>query len=82
MGRWLLDHVESGGGGPSSDAPRAQPLSTDRDVVAVQLAELSTQLTDEVGEHNMGLNIQAADVSEIHDAFEKIAGAMSGGAAG
>ena len=43
---------------------------------------LSQKLTDEVGEANSGVNIQAADVSEIDDAFEKIAGAMSGGAAG
>ena len=42
---------------------------------------LSQRLTDEVGEHNSGVNIQAAEVSEIDDAFEKIAGRMSGGAA-
>ena len=34
-----------------------------------------------MGEHNSGVNIQAAEVSEIDDAFEKIAGRMSGGAA-
>lgn len=34
------------------------------------------------GEANTGLNIQAANVSEIDEAFEKVAGAMSGGAAG
>merc|ERR1712100_940130 len=43
---------------------------------------MSQKLTDEVGEGNMGLNIQASDVSEIDEAFEKVAGAMSGGAAG
>jgi len=45
--------------------------------------KMSTKLTDEVGEANTGLNIQAAEVSEIDEAFEKVAGAMaSGGAAG
>ena len=43
---------------------------------------LAQRLTDDVGEANVGLSIQAADVGEIDDAFEKIAGAMSGGAAG
>jgi len=43
---------------------------------------LSQKLTDDVGEANTGLNIQAARVSEIDEAFEKVAGAMSGGAAG
>ena len=44
---------------------------------------MSAKLTDEVGDANTGLNIQATDVSEIDEAFEKVAGAMaSGGAAG
>ena len=42
---------------------------------------MSQKLTDEVGEANTGLNIQAANESEIDEAFEKVAGAMSGGAA-
>jgi len=43
---------------------------------------MSHRLTDEVGEFNNGLNIQAANVSEIDEAFEKVAGAMTGGASG
>ena len=43
--------------------------------------KMSSKLTDEVGELNAGLNIQAANVSEIDEAFEKVAGAMTGGAA-
>ena len=44
---------------------------------------LSQKLTDEVGEHNSGLNIQAADTDEIDEAFERVAGAMaSAGASG
>jgi len=35
---------------------------------------MSHRLTDEVGEFNNGLNIQAANVSEIDEAFEKVAG--------
>ena len=42
---------------------------------------LSKQLTDEVGDGNMGLNIQAAEESQIDEAFDKVAGAMQGGAA-
>lgn len=44
--------------------------------------KMSQRLTDEVGELNTGLNIAAANVSEIDEAFEKVAGAMTGGAAG
>ena len=44
---------------------------------------MSTRLTDEVGDANTGLNIEAANVDEIDEAFERIAGAMaSGGASG
>ena len=43
---------------------------------------LARRLTDEVGERNTGLHIQASDTSEIDEAFELVAGAMSGGAAG
>jgi len=44
---------------------------------------MSTRLTDEVGDGNTGLNIEAANVDEIDEAFEKVAGAMaSGGASG
>ena len=44
---------------------------------------LSQKLTDEVGEHNSGLSIQAADTDEIDEAFERVAGAMaSAGASG
>ena len=44
---------------------------------------LSQKLTDEVGEHNSGLGIQAADTDEIDEAFERVAGAMaSAGASG
>ena len=43
---------------------------------------LSKRLTDEVGEKNTGLNIQAADEGNIDEAFEMVAGAMTGGAAG
>ena len=42
---------------------------------------LSQRLTDEVGEGNVGLNIQATDESQIDEAFDKVAGAMQGGAA-
>lgn len=42
---------------------------------------LSLKLTDEVGDSNNGLNIQATNVSEIDEAFEKVAGAMAGGGA-
>jgi len=41
---------------------------------------LSKRLTNEVGEANTGLNIQAAEESQIDEAFDKVAGAMSGGA--
>ena len=41
---------------------------------------LSRRLTSEVGERNVGLNIQAAEQSQIDEAFDKVAGAMSGGA--
>ena len=44
--------------------------------------KLSHRLTDEVGEGNKALNIEAANESEIDAAFEKVAGAMTGGAAG
>jgi len=44
--------------------------------------KMSQKLTDEVGEFNTGINIEAANVSEIDEAFEKVAGAMTGGAAG
>ena len=43
---------------------------------------LSQRLTDEVGDGNTGLNIQATDESQIDEAFDKVAGAMQGGAAG
>ena len=42
--------------------------------------KLSQRLTSEVGENNTGLNIQAAEESQIDEAFDKVAGAMSGGA--
>ncbi|KAL1522513.1 hypothetical protein AB1Y20_017500 [Prymnesium parvum] len=42
---------------------------------------LSQKLTDEVGNGNTGLNIEATNVSEIDEAFEKVAGAMAGGGA-
>ena len=44
--------------------------------------KLSKRLTDEVGEGNTGLNIEAKEVTEIDEAFDKVAGAMSGGASG
>ena len=44
--------------------------------------KMSTKLTDEVGDANSGINIQANDTAEIDEAFEKVAGAMTGGAAG
>ena len=44
--------------------------------------KLSKRLTDEVGDANTGLNIQATQAEEIDEAFEKVAGAMQGGAAG
>jgi hypothetical protein len=44
--------------------------------------KMSQKLTDECGEKNMGLNISAKDVNEIDEAFEKVAGQMTGGAAG
>ena len=44
---------------------------------------LSQKLTDEVGERNSGLSIQATDSDEIDEAFERVAGAMaSAGASG
>ena len=43
---------------------------------------LSKRLTDEVGDANSGLNIQAAEESQIDEAFDKLAGAMQGGAVG
>ena len=42
---------------------------------------LSQKLTDEVGDGNSGLNIEATNTEEIDEAFEKVAGAMTGGAA-
>jgi hypothetical protein len=43
---------------------------------------MSQRLTDDVGDSNVGLNIEATNVSEIDEAFERVAGAMTGGAAG
>ena len=44
---------------------------------------LSQKLTDEVGDGNLGLNIEATNTEEIDEAFEKVAGAMaSAGASG
>ncbi len=44
---------------------------------------LSQKLTDEVGDGNSGLNIEATNTEEIDEAFEKVAGAMaSAGASG
>ena len=43
--------------------------------------KLSQKLTDEVGDANTGLNIEATNVNEIDEAFEKVAGAMAGGGA-
>jgi hypothetical protein len=43
--------------------------------------KLSQKLTDEVGHANTGLNIEATNVNEIDEAFEKVAGAMAGGGA-
>ena len=43
---------------------------------------LAQRLTDEVGDHNTGLNIEATEESQIDEAFDKVAGAMQGGAAG
>jgi len=43
---------------------------------------LSKRLTNEIGENNTGLNIQAAEESQIDEAFDKVAGAMTGGASG
>merc|ERR1711924_322816 len=39
--------------------------------------KMSQRLTDEVGEANVGLNIEATNVSEIDEAFERVAGAMT-----
>jgi len=44
--------------------------------------KMSQRLTDDVGDANVGLNIEATNVSEIDEAFERVAGAMTGGAAG
>jgi hypothetical protein len=43
---------------------------------------LSQRMTNEVGDGNTGLNIEAAEESQIDEAFDKVAGAMTGGAAG
>ena len=43
--------------------------------------KIARQLTDEVGDANTSLYIEAADESMIDEAFEKVAGAMQGGAA-
>jgi hypothetical protein len=45
-------------------------------------SKMSQRLTDDVGDSNVGLNIEATNVSEIDEAFERVAGAMTGGAAG
>lgn len=43
--------------------------------------KMSYKLTDECGKHNTGMNIEAGAVEEIDEAFEKVAGEMTGGAA-
>ena len=47
------------------------------------MARGSHKGSDDAANGNTGLNIQAADVSEIDEAFDRVAGAMaSGGASG
>ena len=43
---------------------------------------LSRRLTDEVGDGNSALYIDAANEAMIDEAFDKLAGAMQGGAVG
>ena len=43
--------------------------------------KVARRLTDEVGSGNTGLFIEAADEGMIDEAFEKVGGAMQGGAA-